>query len=124
MAGRILVVDDVATNRIVMKVKLAAACYTVEQADSGAEALRAARTNKPDLILLDVLMPDMSGLDVCRALKSDPETSDIPVVLITALSDRTAKMEGLEAGADDFLTKPVEEVVAAETCRTIERITG
>lgn len=121
MAGRILVVDDVATNRIVMKVKLAAACYTVEQADSGAEALRAARTTKPDLILLDVLMPDMSGLEVCHALKSDPETADIPVVLITALSDHTAKMEGLEAGADDFLTKPVEEVTLLARVRSLLR---
>ncbi len=121
MAGRILVVDDVATNRIVMKVKLAAACYTVDQAESGSEALRAARSTKPDLILLDVLMPDMSGLDVCRALKADPDTADIPVVLITALSDRTAKMEGLEAGADDFLTKPVEEVTLLARVRSLLR---
>lgn len=121
MAGRILVVDDVATNRIVMKVKLAAACYAVEQAENGAEALKAARETKPDLILLDVMMPDMSGLDVCRALKADPETADIPVVLITALSDRSAKMDGLEAGADDFLTKPVEEVTLLARVRSLLR---
>lgn len=121
MTGRILVVDDVATNRIVMKVKLAAACYTVEQAENGAEALRAARDTQPDLILLDVMMPDMSGLDVCRALKADPATADIPVVLITALSDRDAKMDGLEAGADDFLTKPVEEVTLLARVRSLLR---
>ncbi len=121
MTGRILVVDDVATNRIVMKVKLAAACYTVEQAENGATALAAVRKNKPDLILLDVMMPDMSGLDVCRALKADPATADIPVVLITALSDRNAKMEGLEAGADDFLTKPVEEMTLLARVRSLLR---
>ncbi|MBL4628971.1 MAG: diguanylate cyclase [Roseicyclus sp.] len=121
MAGRILVVDDVATNRIVMKVKLAAACYAVDQAENGADALKAARDTMPDLILLDVMMPDMSGLDVCRALKADPATADIPVVLITALTDRGSKMEGLEAGADDFLTKPVEEVTLLARVRSLLR---
>ncbi len=121
MSGRILVVDDVATNRIIMKVKLAAACYSVDQAESGAAALAAARDKKPDLILLDVMMPDMSGVEVCRALKADPATADIPVVLITALSDRNAKMEGLEAGADDFLTKPVEEVTLLARVRSLLR---
>ncbi len=121
MAGRILIVDDVATNRIVMKVKLAAACYSVEQAENGLEALRVARETKPDLILLDIMMPDMSGVDVCRALKADPATSGIPVVLITALSDHDAKMEGLEAGADDFLTKPVEEVTLLARVRSLLR---
>ncbi|MEX3014621.1 diguanylate cyclase domain-containing protein [Gymnodinialimonas hymeniacidonis] len=121
MAGRILIVDDVATNRIVMKVKLAAACYSVEQADNGHDALRVARETKPDLILLDIMMPDMSGVDVCRALKANPETSGIPVVLITALSDQDAKMEGLEAGANDFLTKPVEEVTLLARVRSLLR---
>ena len=121
MAGRILVVDDVATNRIVMKVKLASAFYDVEQAENGAQALRAARELKPDLILLDFMMPDMSGVDVCRALKADPATAAIPVVLITALSDQENKMEGLEAGADDFLTKPVEEVTLLARVRSLLR---
>jgi two-component system cell cycle response regulator len=121
MTGRILVVDDVATNRIVMKVKLAAACYAVDQADCGAAALASARANLPDLILLDVVMPDMSGLDVCRRLKADPATADIPIILITALSDRRAKMSGLEAGADDFLTKPVDEVTLLARVRSLLR---
>lgn len=122
MAGRILVVDDVATNRIVMKVKLTAACYAVEQAENGKDALRLARETKPDLVLLDVMMPDMNGVEVCRALKADPETADIPVVLITALSDGAAKMEGLEAGADDFLCKPVEEVTLLARVRSLLRV--
>jgi len=121
MTGRILVVDDVATNRIVMKVMLATACYTVDQADCGASAIEAARLNRPDLILLDVLMPDMSGLDVCRQLKADPQTADIPVILITALTDRGSKMEGLEAGADDFLTKPIDEVALLARVRSLLR---
>jgi two-component system cell cycle response regulator len=121
MTGRILVVDDVATNRIVMKVKLASACYTVDQADCGAAALAAARSGQHDLILLDVVMPDMSGLDVCRQLRADPDTADIPVILITALSDRASKMAGLEAGADDFLTKPVDEVTLLARVRSLLR---
>jgi two-component system cell cycle response regulator len=121
MTGRILIVDDVATNRIVMKVKLAQACYSVEQADCGAVALRAARENRPDLIILDVLMPDMSGLEVCRRIKADPETADIPVLLVTTLSDRASKMAGLEAGADDFLTKPVDEVTLLARVRSLIR---
>jgi two-component system cell cycle response regulator len=121
MTGRILVVDDVATNRIVMKVKLAAACYVVEQADCGAAALTAAREVRPDLVLLDVVMPDMSGLEVCRQLKADPDTADIPVILITALADRESKMAGLEAGADDFLTKPVDEVTLLARVRSLLR---
>jgi CheY-like chemotaxis protein len=72
MTGRILIVDDVATNRIVMKVKLVDACYTVDQADSGAAALRPVDENRPDLIILDVLMPDMSGLEVCRGSRRTP----------------------------------------------------
>lgn len=121
MTGRILVVDDVATNRIVMKVKLSAACYAVDQADCGAAALDIARRKSPDLILLDVVMPDMSGLDVCRQLKADPATADIPIILITALTDRASKMEGLEAGADDFLTKPVDEVTLLARVRSLLR---
>jgi two-component system cell cycle response regulator len=121
MTGRILIVDDVATNRIVMKVKLAQACYSVEQADCGAVALRTARENRPDLILLDVLLPDMSGLEVCRRIKADPETADIPVLLVTTLSDRASKMAGLEAGADDFLTKPVDEVTLLARVRSLIR---
>jgi two-component system cell cycle response regulator len=122
MTGRILIVDDVATNRIVMKVKLVDACYTVDQADSGAAALlRLVEENRPDLIILDVLMPDMSGLEVCRRLKADPETADTPVLLVTALSDRASKMAGLEAGADDFLTKPVDEVTLLARVRSLIR---
>jgi two-component system, cell cycle response regulator len=121
MTGRILVVDDVATNRIVMKVKLAAACYAVLQADCGVAALRIAKAEQPDLILLDVLMPDMSGVAVCEKLKADPATADIPVILITALADQDSKMQGLQRGADDYLTKPVDEVTLLARVRSLLR---
>lgn len=121
MTGRILIVDDVATNRIVMKVKLTAACYSVLQADCGAAALDLARAELPDLILLDVMMPDMTGVEVCRRLKADPATADIPIILITALSDRANKMAGLQGGADDFLTKPVDEVTLLARVRSLLR---
>jgi len=121
MTGRILVVDDVATNRIVMKVKLSAACYTVLQADCGQAALRLAKSEQPDLILLDVMMPDMSGVSVCEQLKADPETADIPVILVTALADRDSKMAGLLRGADDFLSKPVDEVTLLARVRSLLR---
>lgn len=121
MTGRILVVDDVATNRIVMKVKLSAACYEVVQASSGAEALEKAGTERPDLILLDVLMPDLNGVTVCERLKADPATADIPIILITAMADKHSKMRGFEIGADDFLTKPVDEVSLLARVRSLIR---
>jgi len=86
MAGRILIADDVATNRIVLKVKLMAACYEVLQASGGAEAIECARTDAPDLILLDLLMPDMDGVAVCKQLKEDPLTAHIPIIMVTAHS--------------------------------------
>ena len=121
MTGRILVVDDVATNRIVMKVKLSVAYYEVIQADCGEDALRKAKSERPDLILLDVLMPDMSGVTVCEKLKADPDTADIPVILITAMADKDSKMKGLEKGADDFLTKPVDEIALLARVRSLLR---
>jgi two-component system cell cycle response regulator len=121
MTGRILIVDDMATNRIVMKVKLSSACYQVMQASCGATALDMARREQPDLILLDVAMPDLSGVTVCARLKADPATADIPVILITAQADQQSKMNGLEAGADDFLTKPVDEVALLARVRSLLR---
>lgn len=121
MTGRILVVDDVATNRIVMKVKLAAACYSVLQADCGEAALRLAASEQPDLILLDVMMPDMSGVSVCQRLKADPATADIPIILVTALCDHASKMQGLQCGADDYLTKPVDEITLLARVRSLLR---
>ena len=91
MTGTVLIVDDVATNRIVLKVKLSAACYDTLQAETGREALALARRTLPDAILLDVMLPDLSGIEVCRALKADPATRDIPVVMITTSRDGAAR---------------------------------
>lgn len=124
MSGKILVVDDVATNRIVMKVKLASACYTVLQAQGGRQALIRARREQPDLILLDVMMPDLDGFAVCRALKSDPSTAHIPIIMVTAMADREARLQGLKAGADDFLTKPLDEVTLLARVRSLIRSLG
>jgi two-component system cell cycle response regulator len=121
MAGRILIADDVATNRIVLKAKLAAACYDVLQASGGYEALRLAREEQPDLVLLDVMMPDLDGVSVCEMLKNDPGTCHIPVVMVTAHSDDTSKFNALRAGADEFLSKPLDELGLLARVRSLLR---
>ncbi|MCB2115098.1 MAG: diguanylate cyclase [Rhodobacteraceae bacterium] len=121
MAGRVLIVDDVATNRIVLKVKLAAAFYETLQASRGEEALRLAQQARPDLILLDVELPDMDGIEVCRALRADPRTRDLPVVMITAFHDMDRKMEALAAGADEVFWKPLDETVLMARLRSLLR---
>lgn len=121
MAGRILIADDVAINRIVLKVKLMAACYEVLQASNGAEAIECARTDAPDLILLDLLMPDMDGVAVCKQLKDDPLTAHIPIIMVTAHNDNTLKINALRAGADEFMTKPLDELTLLARVRSLLR---
>ncbi len=121
MTGTVLIVDDVATNRIVLKVKLSAACYDTLQAETGTQALEIARRTLPDAILLDVMLPDLSGIEVCRQLKQDPATRDIPVVMITTSRDGTARREALRAGADDFLSKPVQDTILMARLRSLLR---
>ncbi|WP_456386877.1 diguanylate cyclase [Profundibacter sp.] len=121
MAGRILIVDDVATNRIVLKVKLMAACYEVLQASGGADAIASARIDQPDLILLDQMMPDMDGIAVCKKLKEDPETARIPVIIITADNDNTSKINALRAGADECMSKPLDELCLLARVRSLLR---
>ncbi len=122
MTARVLVVDDLPTNVKVLEAKLAAEYFTVITATSGAEALAAAKESAPDIILLDVMMPEMDGFEVCRRLKADTETAHIPVVMVTALSDISNRVMGLEAGADDFLTKPVHDVTLFARIRSLARI--
>lgn len=122
MSARVLVVDDVAVNRRLLEAKLAAEYYEVTLAASGAEALALAVRWAPDVILLDVMMPEMDGFDTCRALKDDPATSHIPVVMVTALIDRSERVRGLEAGADDFLSKPVDDATLFARLRALLRM--
>ncbi|WP_444668304.1 response regulator [Cereibacter changlensis] len=90
--------DDVATNRIVLKVKLGAACYRPMLAADGAGRLAIARAEAPDLILLDIKLPDMSGIEVLRHLRDDPTTRDIPVIMISAMSDPASRLAALAGG--------------------------
>lgn len=121
MTRQILIVDDVPTNRIILKVKLTAACYDVVLAGSGAEALSIARRTPPDLVLLDYAMPMMDGIEVCRALKADPATARVPVIMFTASNDETVKIESLRAGADDFLLKPIDDKLLLARIRNLLR---
>lgn len=106
--ARLLVVDDNESNRSLMSRLLEREGYRVECAADGAEALKRVGTLPPDLVLMDVMMPVMDGIDACRRLKDDPETRLIPVVIMTALGEVEDRVRGLKAGADDFLTKPVD----------------
>jgi len=108
MAETILVVDDEAANRALLEAILTEVGYEVQQAESGEAALVQATSQAPDLILLDLMMPGMSGFEVCRRLKQDPATSAVPVIMVTALDQLKNKEAALTSGADDFVTKPVQ----------------
>ena len=124
MASRVLIVDDVPTNRIILKTRLAAAFYEVEQADSGAEALRLMAERPADIVLLDYVMPGLDGIEVCRALRADPRSAAVPVIMVTASADHEARLAALRAGADDFLTKPVDDAVLLARMRNLLRARG
>ena len=122
MTARILIVDDVPANTRLLEAKLSAEYYQARSAKDGFEALALAKSWQPDLILLDVMMPGMDGYECCRKLKEDPDTLHVPVVMITALGDPGERVRGLEAGADDFLTKPVEYDTLIARIRSLVRL--
>lgn len=122
MTGRILIVDDVVNNIKLLEAKLHREYYEIITATSGEQALEIARNQSPDLVLLDVMMPGMDGFEVCRRLKNDPICFNIPVVMITALTDMEDRMRGLHAGADDFLSKPVNDVPLLARVRSLIRL--
>ncbi|MEI7804819.1 MAG: PleD family two-component system response regulator [Hyphomicrobiales bacterium] len=122
MTARILVVDDVAANVKLMEARLSAEYFDVVTAMSGVEALALCERSECDIVLLDVMMPDMDGFEVCRRLKSNPATHHIPVVMVTALDQPSDRVRGLEAGADDFLTKPVSDMALISRVRSLARL--
>ena len=106
--GTVLLIDDHKLNRTILRGPLLADGYSILEADNGEEGLRLSSECSPDVIILDILMPGMDGFEVCRRLKSQPATRDIPVLIVTALSGQEKLLEGIEAGASDFLTKPAD----------------
>jgi len=122
MTARVLVVDDIAPNRKLLEARLTADYFDVVTCANGADALKICADGDCDIVLLDVMMPGMNGFEVCRRLKADPATSHIPVVMVTALDQAADRLAGLEAGADDFLTKPVDEIALLARVRSLSRL--
>lgn len=122
MTGLVLIVDDVPANLKLLEAKLAGEYYDVLTAKDGYECIAITKSRKPDLILLDVMMPGIDGFETCRQLKQDPEVSHIPVVMVTALADPSDRVQGLEAGADDFITKPINDTALFARVRSLVRI--
>jgi class 3 adenylate cyclase len=121
-AAKILVVDDTPNNVKLLKDLLTMKGYAVVTATSGAEALEQIDKERPDLVLLDVMMPGMNGYDVCRKIRESPTTAILPVVMVTALDPGPERIKGLEAGADDFLTKPINQPELLARVRSLLRI--
>ena len=122
MSARILVVDDVAMNVKMLADILTFKGYQVITAAGGKEGLVKVESERPDLVLLDVMMPDLNGYEVCRAIRAKPATAILPVVMVTALDAGEERVKGLEAGADDFLTKPVNQVELLARVRSLLRV--
>ena len=122
MTARVLVVDDLPANVKLLEARLSAEYFDVITAYNGRDAIAVCERAECDIVLLDVMMPDMDGFEVCRRLKSNPATHHIPVVMVTALDQPSDRVRGLEAGADDFLTKPVTDVALVSRVRSLARL--
>lgn len=122
MPQTILVVDDKANIRILLQDYLTEQGYAVVTATNGREALFAARAEKPDLILLDIMMPRMSGFQVCRKLKADPKTRDIQILMVTALNELGDIEQAAECGTDDFVSKPVNKFELLTRVKSLLRV--
>jgi len=120
--SKILVVDDNQQNLELLLAYLDSLDCTTCQATDGVEALEVVRRERPDLILLDIMMPRMSGFEVCRKLKTDPETRDIPIIMVTALNELGDIERGVESGTDDFITKPVNRLELVTRVKSLLRV--
>src|SRR5271156_5331733 len=122
MTARVLVVDDVPANVRLLEARLSAEYFDVVTASNGRDALAICERAECDMVLLDAMMPDLDGFEVCRRLKKNPATHHIPVVMVTALDQPSDRVRGLEAGADDFLTKPIPELALIARVRSLTRL--
>ena len=124
MTARVLVVDDIPANVKLLEARLQAEYFEVLTAHCGQEAVDICAAERVDVVLLDVMMPGMDGFEACRRIKSDAKTQDLPVIMVTALDQTSDKLEGLEAGADDFLTKPVDDIALITRVKKFGSPTG
>src|SRR5215207_11442225 len=122
MTARVLVVDDIFPNVKLLETKLTAEYFDVITAMNGPDALAICEKGLCDIVLLDVMMPGMNGFEVCRRLKTAPITAHLPVVMVTALDQPSDRLKGLDAGADDFLTKPVDDTALLARVRSLVRL--
>lgn len=122
MTARVLIVDDIEANVKLLEARLTAEYFETLTARSGPEALEICSTEGADVVLLDIMMPVMDGFEVCRRLKSNPKTAHIPVIMVTALDQPSDKVNGLQAGADDFLTKPVDDIALVTRVKNLARL--
>ena len=117
-AATILVVDDIPANLETLRELLDTPDYRLVEAADGPTALRLAAASPPDLVLLDIMMPGMDGFEVCRRLRADAKLAEVPVIMLTALDDQASRLAGLEAGADDFVSKPFNRAELRARART------
>ncbi len=122
MTARVLVVDDILSNVKLLEAKLTAEYFEVLTASSGEQALTRVVAELQDIVLLDVMMPGMDGFEVCRRIKANPKVAHIPIVMVTALDQSSDRVNGLDAGADDFLTKPVDDFALFARVRSLVRL--
>jgi two-component system cell cycle response regulator len=122
MTARVLVVDDILANIKLLQARLEAEYFEVVTAANGLDALDICQRERVDVVLLDVMMPGLDGFEVCRRLKASPETLHIPVVMVTALDQPSDKIQGLDRGADDFLTKPVDDIALVTRVKSLARL--